>query len=38
MTDEAPEGVVVEELQRGYLLDGRTLRPAKVKIAKQPSR
>lgn len=38
MTDEAPEGTVVEELQRGYLLDGRTLRPSRVKIAKQPSR
>ncbi|MFA5139998.1 MAG: nucleotide exchange factor GrpE [Elusimicrobiota bacterium] len=38
MTDEYPEGTVVSELQRGYLLDGRTLRPAKVKIAKQSSR
>jgi molecular chaperone GrpE len=35
-TDESPEGTVVEELQRGYLLDGRTLRPAKVRIAKAP--
>ncbi|MFH1724611.1 MAG: nucleotide exchange factor GrpE [Elusimicrobiota bacterium] len=33
-TDEYPEGTVVEELQRGYLLGGRTLRAARVRIAK----
>ncbi|MBI5598057.1 MAG: nucleotide exchange factor GrpE [Elusimicrobia bacterium] len=32
-TAEAPEGTVVEELQRGYTLGGRTLRPAKVRVA-----
>ena len=32
-TSEAPEGTVVEELQRGYTLGGRTLRPAKVRVA-----
>jgi len=32
-TDEAPEGTVVEELQRGYTLGGKTLRHAKVRVA-----
>ncbi|MFA6092073.1 MAG: nucleotide exchange factor GrpE [Elusimicrobiota bacterium] len=36
-TDAHPEGTVVEELQRGYTLAGRVLRPAKVRIAKKPS-
>lgn len=34
-TDEFPEGTVVEELQRGYMLEGKTLRAAKVRIAKK---
>lgn len=34
-TDEYAEGVVVEELQRGYLIGGKVLRPAKVRIAKK---
>ncbi len=33
-TDESPEGTVVEELQRGYTLKGRVLRPSRVRIAK----
>jgi molecular chaperone GrpE len=33
-TDEFEDGVVIEELQRGYLLAGRLLRPAIVKVAK----
>lgn len=32
-TDGAPPGTVVQELQKGYLLDGRVLRPAMVKVA-----
>lgn len=32
-TDEHPEGTVVEELQRGYTLGGKTLRHAKVRVA-----
>ncbi|MGH9394568.1 MAG: nucleotide exchange factor GrpE [Terriglobales bacterium] len=32
-TDEFPEGTVVEELQRGYKLHGRLIRPAMVKVA-----
>lgn len=27
-------GIVIEEIQKGYLLDGKILRPAKVKISK----
>jgi len=34
-TDEFEDGVVTEELQRGYLLAGRLLRPAIVKVAKK---
>lgn len=30
---EGPENVVIEEVQRGYSLNGRVLRPAKVKIS-----
>ncbi len=33
-TNERPEGEVVEELQRGYTLHGKVLRPARVRIAK----
>jgi molecular chaperone GrpE len=34
-TDDAPEGTVIEEAQRGYLLHGKVLRPAMVKVAKR---
>lgn len=34
VASEAPEGTVVEEVQKGYLYKGRVLRPARVKIAK----
>ncbi|MFH1451408.1 MAG: nucleotide exchange factor GrpE [bacterium] len=27
-------GIIVEEIQRGYLLSGKVIRPAKVKVAK----
>ncbi len=33
-TDEWADGTVVEELQRGYLLGGKVLRPARVRVAK----
>jgi molecular chaperone GrpE len=33
-TDRFPDGVVMEELQGGYLLHERVLRPALVKVAK----
>jgi molecular chaperone GrpE len=34
-TDEAPDHHVIEELQRGYKLKDRLLRPAMVKVAKR---
>ena len=33
-TDNFPENTVVEELQKGYLLNDRVIRTAKVKVAK----
>ena len=33
-TDEYPEGTVLEELQKGYLFQGRLLRPAVVKVSR----
>ena len=33
-TDEYPEDTVVEEVRAGYLLNGRLLRPAQVRVAK----
>ena len=35
-TDDFPENTVVEELQKGYLLNGRVIRTAKVKVSKKP--
>ena len=32
-TDDAKEGFVVEEVQRGYVLNGRLIRPSRVKVA-----
>ncbi len=32
---DKPEGIVLEELQRGYMLKDNVIRPAKVKIAKK---
>ncbi len=31
---EKEEGIIVEEIQKGYLLNGKVLRPARVKISK----
>ena len=33
-TAEAPEGTVVDEVARGYTLEGKVLRPARVRIAR----
>jgi len=33
-TDEFPEGTVMEELQKGYKIEDRVIRTAKVKVAK----
>jgi molecular chaperone GrpE len=37
-TSEAPDHEVLEELQRGYKLKDRLLRPAMVKVAKNPGK
>lgn len=34
---DPPDGTVVEEYRRGYLLDGKILRPALVAVAKVPA-
>jgi molecular chaperone GrpE len=36
-TDAVPEGTVLEELRKGYLLNGTLLRPAQVSVAASPS-
>jgi len=33
-TDQFETGTIVEEIQKGYKIEGRVLRPAKVKVAK----
>ncbi len=35
-TSDAPDHTIVSELQRGYLKNGETFRPAKVVVAMQP--
>jgi molecular chaperone GrpE len=37
-TADAPDHQVIEELQRGYKYKDRLLRPAMVKVAKNPGR
>ena len=37
-SNEAPDHVVLEELQRGYKFKDRLLRPAMVKVAKNPGK
>jgi molecular chaperone GrpE len=36
-TTSAPDGTVISELQRGYRVRDRVLRPALVSVAKNPS-
>jgi molecular chaperone GrpE len=36
VTDECPDGTVVSEQLRGYMLNGRLLRPSAVVVAKSP--
>jgi len=38
VSDEHDTGKVVNEFERGYLLNGRLLRPAKVCVCKQPEK
>jgi len=37
-TDAAPPGTVLSVLQKGYALNDRLLRPARVKVAGAPAR
>lgn len=32
---DLPEGTIIEEVERGYMLNGRLLRPARVKVARK---
>ncbi|HCJ66283.1 MAG TPA: nucleotide exchange factor GrpE [Elusimicrobia bacterium] len=34
-TEENEEGIILEELQKGYIFNGQVIRPAKVKIARE---
>ena len=34
-TDKHPEGFIIEELRKGYILSGKVVRPAQVKISKR---
>lgn len=36
-TTDYPEGTIIEESLRGYKMGGRTIRPARVKVAKSPN-
>ena len=36
-TDEAEPGTVVQEMQAGYMIKDRLLRPAMVGVAKKPA-
>jgi molecular chaperone GrpE len=33
-TDEAPEGIILQEFTKGYKSSARTIRPARVKVAR----
>lgn len=35
-TDEYPENVIIDELEKGYVLNGKVLRPARVRVAVSP--
>ncbi len=37
-TDEKPENIVVEEIRRGYILNGKVIRPSLVVVSKIPKR
>ena len=37
-TDEKPENIVVEEIRRGYTLNGNVLRPSLVVVSKKPKK
>ena len=35
-TDDHHEDCIIEEFQKGYMLNGRVIRPSKVKVSKKP--
>lgn len=37
-TEEFRDGVIVDEIQRGYLLNGRLIRPSRVRIAQEQTK
>ncbi|MBM3191422.1 MAG: nucleotide exchange factor GrpE [Chlamydiae bacterium] len=37
-TEDLPEGTIVEQFAKGYKTSDRTLRPARVKVAKKPQK
>ena len=37
-TNDHPEDHIIEEFQKGYTLNGRVIRPSKVKVAKKPEK
>jgi len=37
-TEEYPEGEIIEEIQQGYLLGDKVIRPAIVKVAQKPKK
>ena len=37
-SQEIKEGIIIQELRRGFLLGERLLRPARVKVSKGPGR
>ena len=37
-SDEFPENTILEETKEGYVLNGKVIRPAKVKISKKPDK
>ena len=36
--DDVAEDIILEEVQKGFLLEGKLLRPAKVRISKKPEK
>ncbi len=36
-SDDHPENIVLDELQKGYMIHDRLLRPAMVVVSKSPS-
>jgi molecular chaperone GrpE len=37
-TEDKPEGTIIEEIRSGYVIDGKLLKPAQVKVARGKSK